>query len=103
MTHDWHPGQEVVFASTRNGSDNEAHSFDLYRMQADGSGITRLTNNTDIDQIPRWSPDGGTIAFATARDANGEIYVMNPDGSGLTNLTQTSSANEAWFAWSPGR
>ena len=56
-------------------------------MNADGTGLTNLTNHPNNDYDPTWSPDGDHIAFATGRDGNFEIYVMNADGSGLSRLT----------------
>jgi Tol biopolymer transport system component len=46
----------------------------IYVMNADGSGITQLTNQND--QFPRWSADGTRIYFGR----NQGIYVMEPDG-----------------------
>ena len=53
-------------------------------MNADGSGVTRLTNHTADDYIPTWSPDGGRIAFTSDRDGNEDIFVMNVNGTGVT-------------------
>jgi Tol biopolymer transport system component len=69
-------------------------------MNADGSGLKRLTNNDASDRQPAWSPDGTKIAFNSERDGNREIYVMNADGSGLTRLTNNDASD--WDpAWSP--
>ena len=57
-------------------------------MNADGSGVTRLTNNSVSDRYPKWSPDGRRIAFTSNRDGDHEIYVMNADGSGVTASDQ---------------
>ena len=57
---------------------------EIYTINSDGSGLTRLTNNAADDQVPAWSPDGSQIAFASSRDGNEEIYVMNSNGSGQT-------------------
>jgi Tol biopolymer transport system component len=46
-----------VFHSNRDGN------FELYVMNGDGSGVTRLTNHPGIDRFPDWSPDGQEIAF----------------------------------------
>jgi len=40
------------------------------------------------DIMPTWSPDGQRIAFASARDGNGDIYTIQPDGSHMLQLTQ---------------
>jgi hypothetical protein len=73
---------------------------EIYVMNSDGSNRTRLTNNSELDQQPAWSPDGTRLAFVSFRDGNGEIYVMNADGSGQTNLTNNPVEDYA-PAWSP--
>ena len=69
-------------------------------MNADGSGISRLTDNPANDLTPAWSSDGSKVAFYSTRDGNAEIYVMNPDGTGLQNLT-TNPANDFAPVWRP--
>ena len=44
-------------------SDRDASTLDIYVMNADGTGVTRLTNNAVTDFSPAWSPDGRKIAF----------------------------------------
>ena len=84
----------IVFSS---GSDGNG---EIYAMNADGSGVTRLTNNSAGDWTPSWSPDGRRIAFNSNRSGNYEIYVMNADGSGVARLTNNSA--DAWTpSWSP--
>ncbi|WP_408898507.1 putative Ig domain-containing protein [Nocardioides sp. R1-1] len=69
-------------------------------MNADGTGQTRLTENSHISWQPTWSPDGTRIAFASERDGDSEIYVMNADGTGQTRLTDTPSV-DYYPSWSP--
>ena len=69
-------------------------------MNADGTGLTQLTHNSDRDSVPAWSPDGRRLAFHSNRDGDFEIYVMNADGTGLTQLTHNSDADTA-PVWSP--
>ncbi len=68
-------------------------------MNADGTGVTNLTNSDD-DFDPVWSPDGAKIAFYSKRDGNDEIYVMNADGTGYIRLTN-NDASDWGPAWSP--
>ena len=65
-------------------------------MNADGSGLRRLTRNTVGDRNPVWSPDGRRIAF----ESNWQVNVMNADGSGQRRLTRNGGRNFA-PAWSP--
>jgi len=73
----------------------------IYVMNADGSGQTRLTTDVSDDSAPVWSPDGTKIAFQSARNGlNYQVYVMNADGSGQVNLSNGSS-NDGQPSWSP--
>jgi TolB protein len=60
-------------------------------MNADGSGVTRLTQGSGGDASPRWSPDGSRIAFSRS----GSIAVMNADGSNLQVLMEAQVAQQA--------
>ena len=93
----WSPdGTKIAFSSNRDGN------WEIYVMNADGSGVTRLTTNRSADDAsPVWSPDGSKIAFHTNRDDNYEIYVMNADGSAQTNLTKESGSEDAYPSWAP--
>ena len=84
----------IAFSSERDGN------LEIYVMNADGTGQTRLTNNPAEDEEPAWSPDGTRIAFHSHHNGNREIYVMNADGSGQTRLTN-NPADESEPAWSP--
>ena len=92
----------IAFSSNRDG-DN-----DIYVMDVDGGNLQRLTNNSDGDGDPVWSPDGRRIAFTSDRDGHvnrhgwptHDIYVMDADGSNQRNLTNHPAAD--WDpSWSP--
>jgi len=85
---------EIVFVSSRDGQ------AEIYSVNRDGTGLTRLTNNPAGDWDPAWSPDGKRIAFVSDRSGYPEIYVMNANGSNV--VRRTSWAN--WSvspSWSP--
>src|SRR5439155_1221949 len=87
---------KIAFVSDRDGNN------EIYTMNPDGTGVTRLTFDTVVshnDLSPAWSPDGTKIAFASDRDGNYEIYTMNADDSGPTRLT-SNLADDASPTWS---
>ena len=69
-------GSKIAFTSDRDGND------EVYVMNADSSGLARLTNNPTHDGVPDWSPDGTRIAFTSVRDGNDKVYVINGNGAG---------------------
>lgn len=74
---------KIVFTSDRDGDD------EIYLMNANGSGITRLTNQPGFDAMPDFSPDGKQIVFISSRAGNQEVFVMDADGSNPRQLTET--------------
>ena len=96
---DWSPdGKKIVFRSYRDA--NKDGNWEIYVMNADGTGTVRLTNDVAPDCGPVWSPDGQKIAFYRKLDGKWEIYIMNTDGSGLINLTK-NEADDIWPRWLP--
>src|SRR5262252_10480691 len=86
----WSPdGSRLAFIATKAADG----SVDLWVANADGSGLTNLTNDAAIDADPSWSFDGSVILYATDRDGNFEIYSIKPDGSGAKRLTNDPSAD----------
>jgi Tol biopolymer transport system component len=59
-------------------------SFAIYKIGADGTGMTKLTGATWDHENPQFTPDGSQIIYTAFGDAGGicEIWSMNPDGSG---------------------
>jgi hypothetical protein len=82
---------------------------DVYVMDLNGSGVTRLTSGSFYESEARWSPDGSRIAFIAQPDPNYDIYLMNTDGSNRVRMTRSaervpSPFGGGWDAmprWSP--
>jgi len=85
---------KIAFMSYRDGD------FEIFVMNADGTGVTQLTDNDDRDWPPAWSPNGKQIAFGSDRYGDSEIFVMNADGTGVTQLTDNDDLDRV-PVWSP--
>ena len=97
----WSPdGAKLAFSDSCVTIDGLCET-DIYIVNLDGSGLTKLTaSNGAPDLQPAWSPDGSKIVFVAVRsDGSDGIYLMNIDGSGLVRLTNSNSDNSP--TWSP--
>jgi Tol biopolymer transport system component len=72
---------------------------EIWTMNADGSDQTQLTQGSEFDFGPVWSPNGRMIAFGRGA-SKPQIYVMNIDGSDQRRLAP-SRTPERDADWSP--
>jgi Tol biopolymer transport system component len=94
----WSPdGTRIAFVSDRAGGFPE-----LYVMNADGTGVTRLTDNTQIDGNPSWSPDGTHIVFERCcKNGTSDVFSIDVATRAETNLTSSTTHQDFDPAWSP--
>lgn len=60
--------------------------------------VRKITDNTDNNCNPVWSPDGTQIAFVSDMYGNDDIFIMNADGSNVRRVTYDDS-NERYPSW----
>jgi len=94
----WSPeGTKIAFEYMQLGADCRA---DIAVINADGTGLSLLTDDPWWDSGPRWSPDGTTITFRSDRDGYNELYAMNADGSNVRRLTHYEGMVSGYY-WAP--
>ena len=74
----------------------ERHAFnirEIYLLNSEDSVEIQLTNNTDYDGWPRFSPDGSKFVFETNRDGNHELYEFDLKNKHTKNLSNNLSAD----------
>lgn len=101
LSPDLHPdGKQIAFAYTDIGQRltwNESSTFHIFKVNADGTGLTQLTQGPHNDFDPTWLPDGRIVFISDRRGGYGRchprpvpvytLYVMNADGSGIEPLS----------------
>jgi dipeptidyl aminopeptidase/acylaminoacyl peptidase len=103
-------GSTIAFVVTTIDQKQNRRRSDVQIVAADGSGTPRvLTTGPQSSNSPRWSPDGRTLGFLSARQVAGDASTDTPrtqvwllplsggEGRRLTNLPNGVSS----FQWSP--
>lgn len=84
-------GSRVTFVTTRDGNP------EIYVMDADGTGLTRVTNDAQPDGRPVFTADGTGLVFQSQRTVGNkqfiQIFTVALDGSSPKALT-TDSLNQ---------
>lgn len=92
----WSPDEkQFIFM----GSGPDSYRPDIYRIDADGRNLTRLTSGKASYRLPSWSSDGEYILSirSEAIGGPGDAYVMKRDGSDGRSLTQTGVVTGAYW------
>ncbi len=88
-------GKTVAFASNRSGY------WDIYLLDLNSSGITRLTDTLEYEGAPSWSPDNQWLVYEAYTNDNLEIKIQSVSANeGSILLTNDPAANFS-PAWSP--
>jgi dipeptidyl aminopeptidase/acylaminoacyl peptidase len=95
---EWSPdGTRIAFSRYGGGFIHEIHV-----INADGTGLHRVSPQGVQDFHPTWSPDGSRLAFEHRVDnvSNGDLYIMNADGTDRVRVTNDPEPDE-YPVWSP--
>jgi dipeptidyl aminopeptidase/acylaminoacyl peptidase len=59
----------------------------IYVVPVQGGSPRQITQTGNLNDRPRWSPDGKRIAFVSDRGGSAQIWLMDPDGGNATQIT----------------
>ena len=96
----WSPdGSQIAFASKRD----RKTGYDIYIMNANGSGQKRVTTMSGHALHPSWSPDGSRIAFQLKSRRTSNIYEVNAAGAGRPKAITRSRSADTSPSWGNSR
>ncbi len=86
----------VAFMSQLGGG------WEIYKADAQGGNLTRLTTNGANDGLPTWSPDGRSIAFISDREGGWAMWAMDENGGNQRKLFDLPGSPEGYVTNEPG-
>lgn len=96
-------GQWVAYVVRTADPVKDKHNSHLWMSSWDGKQSIQLTYSNESESSPRWSPDGKSLAFLTARgedDPPQQVWVLDRQGGEAKPLTGLNG-EVVDFSWSP--
>lgn len=100
----WSPDETRIAFTRLDVEGKPGERMDVWLVQADGSGLSRLTEG-GWDFGPCWSPDGSLIAyFHRTSKGDGELWVIAPETRHRRRIVDAFQHPVDWFCpivWHP--
>ncbi|MDE5968419.1 MAG: peptidase S9, partial [Muribaculaceae bacterium] len=93
-------GKKILFGISYESVEQNKSNNELYVVNTDASGLTRLTETAQSENGAVWFDNGNKIAFLAAVDGKQQLWVMNSDGSNRQQVSKLEKGVEA-FVISP--
>jgi len=90
----WSSRDRIVFSGMDEGL------FNIFSINADGSDLRKLTEESQNNEDPCWSPDGRYIVFSSNRHGGYHLYLMNANGQNQRRITFIKGVEETSPSWS---
>jgi dipeptidyl aminopeptidase/acylaminoacyl peptidase len=81
-------GDKVVFELRTTDPEANKGRYDLWLVNMDGSGLTRLTSDPAADNNPRWAPDGKSLYFLSTRSGSSQVWRLPVGGGDPVQITK---------------
>jgi dipeptidyl aminopeptidase/acylaminoacyl peptidase len=96
-------GSLIAFTVLQSDGKTNTTSSAVWLVSSDGAKTQAprlLTSGEHFDTMPRWSPDGRTLAFLRSRYGTTQIYLL-PMGGGEAQQISTLTHDVTEYSWRP--
>jgi Tol biopolymer transport system component len=83
-------GKRIAFHATEYDLEKGTSDSDIFIMNADGTGLRRMTQGPNADYRARWSRDGKSLLFLSTRENGAQAWRLPVDGGEAVQLTDFS-------------
>jgi dipeptidyl aminopeptidase/acylaminoacyl peptidase len=103
--YDWSPDDKIFVATAAPGpGDNNWWIAQIYTVDTAKGNATSIYKPWFQVAVPRWSPDGKSIAFIEGLMSDegfhgGDVFTMSPDGRNVMNRTSRQKTSVNSFFW----
>lgn len=103
-------GKKIIFSASPERASSHLSSkykwdftpyMNIYEANLDGTELTPLTHGAAYHAECAYSPDGGSIVYASNEDGSMNIYVMDSKGENVRQLTHTTGSYNGGPFFSP--
>jgi dipeptidyl aminopeptidase/acylaminoacyl peptidase len=105
---DWAPDSKRLVATAAHGNgDDNWYIAGLFTIEANSGAMADVIAKPGMQiGVPKWSPDGKTIAFIGGLMSDepivgGDVYLVPETGGKAQNLTAKMAATASWLTWTP--
>ena len=91
-------GNSIIFTLSYEDIEENKSNAEIYKINPDGSEMTRLTRTASSESNLQWIENGEKIAFLRKDDdlKSTQIFIMNADGSGVKRLSEEKNGIECF-------
>ena len=96
-------GKWVAYTLSTVDSVKNKRNSDVWMVSWDGKESVQLTNSSESESQPNWSPDGKYVSFVSSRNGlkGSQIWIMDRRGGEAKQLTDLKNGDLEDYEWSP--